>query len=106
MRSSTSAPARAKWSSAHQRQSPAEARDQVLADPTTVWQRPLVRWQHPNRPTAWYRKRQATFGDVLATVRRALWGNFSYSTSAHDPSLLLIPRADLARLAYAVCSSF
>jgi len=58
------------------------------------------------QPTAWYRKQQATFGDVLATVRRALWGNFSYSTSDHDPNLLLIPRADLSRLAYAVCSSF
>jgi hypothetical protein len=59
----------------------------------------------PFQPTAWYRKQQATFGDVLATVRCALWGNFSYSTSAHDPNLLLIPRADLVRLAYAVCSS-
>jgi hypothetical protein len=59
----------------------------------------------PFQPTAWYRKQQATFGDVLASVRRALWGNFSYSTSAHDPDLLLIPRSDLSRLAYAVCSS-
>jgi hypothetical protein len=59
----------------------------------------------PFQPTAWYRKQQATFGDVLATVRRALWGDFSYSTSPHDPNLLLIPRSDLARLAYAVCSS-
>src|ERR1700726_1126849 len=30
----------------------------------------------PFQPTAWYRKQQATFGDVLATVRRQLWGNF------------------------------
>ena len=59
----------------------------------------------PFPPTACYRKQQATFGDVLAAVRRALWGDFSYSTSAHDPNLLLIPRADLSRLAYAVCSS-
>ena len=59
----------------------------------------------PFQPTAWYRKQQATFGDVLATVRRHLWGNFSYSTSAHDPNLVLIPRSDLSRLAYAACSS-
>ena len=59
----------------------------------------------PFQPTAWYRKQQATFGDVLAAVRRALWGDFSYSTSAHDPNLLLIPRSALSRLAYAVCSS-
>ena len=60
----------------------------------------------PFQPTAWYRKQQATFGDVLASVRRHLWGNFSYSTCAHDPDLLLIPRSDLSRLAQAVCSSF
>jgi hypothetical protein len=60
----------------------------------------------PFQQTAWYRKQQATFGDVLASVRCQLWGNFSYSTSAHDPNLLLIPRSDLSRLASAVCSSF
>lgn len=59
----------------------------------------------PFQPTAWYRKQQATFGDVLATVRRQLWGNFSYSTSAHDPNFVFIPRSDLSRLAQAVCSS-
>ena len=59
----------------------------------------------PIQSTAWYRKQQATFGDVLATVRRQLWGNFSYSTSAHDPNLVLIPRSDLSRLVQAACSS-
>ena len=60
----------------------------------------------PFQPTAWYRKQQATFGDVLATVRRQLWGNVSYSTCAHDPDLLFIPRSDLDRLIQAACSSF
>ena len=60
----------------------------------------------PIQSTAWYRKQQATFGDVLATVRRQLWGNLSYSTCAHDPDLLLIPRSDLDRLVQAACSSF
>jgi hypothetical protein len=36
----------------------------------------------PFQPTAWYRKQQATFGDVLATVRRQLWSNLSHATSA------------------------
>ena len=60
----------------------------------------------PFQSTAWYCKQQATFGDVLAAVRRQLWGNFSYSTSPHNPEVLLIPRSDLSRLAQAVCSSF
>jgi hypothetical protein len=60
----------------------------------------------PFQSTAWYRKQQATFSDVLATVRRHFWGNLSYATCAHDPDLLLIPRADLDRLVQAACSSF
>lgn len=57
----------------------------------------------PVQRTAWYRKRQATFTDVLAYVRRHLWGNFDYSVSEADPLLLLVPRTDMARLAYTVC---
>jgi DDE superfamily endonuclease len=57
----------------------------------------------PVRRTAWYDKSHATFADVLAAVRRHLWGGFSYSTSAHDPDLVEIPWADLDRLAQAVC---
>lgn len=59
----------------------------------------------PFQPTAWYRKRQATFIDVLASVRRHLWHNFSYSTSLENPDVVLLPRSDLARLADVVCSS-
>lgn len=59
----------------------------------------------PVRSTAWYHKSQATFGDGLAVVRQHVWGALSYSTSAHDPDLLEIPRADLYRLAQAVCYS-
>jgi DDE superfamily endonuclease len=57
----------------------------------------------PVRRTAWYDKSQATFADVLAAVRRHLWGGFSYSTSARDPDLVEIPWSDLDRLAQAVC---
>jgi hypothetical protein len=57
----------------------------------------------PVQQTAWYHKRQATFSDVLMAVRSALWGNFRFQTSAENPDLLLIPRAELERLAFAVC---
>ena len=59
----------------------------------------------PIRTSAWYIKQEATFADVLAAVRRHLWGGFSYSTSARDPDLLEIPRCELNRLAEAVCYS-
>jgi len=59
----------------------------------------------PIQRTAWYEKKEATFSDVLATVRRHLWGNFDYLTSAHDHHVRLIPEADLIRLAQAVCYS-
>jgi hypothetical protein len=59
----------------------------------------------PYQQTAWYHKQQATFSDVLATVRRHLWHNFSYSTSPQNPDVILLPRSDLARLADVVCSS-
>lgn len=59
----------------------------------------------PVQATAWYRKRQPTFADVLACVRRHLWGEFNYSTSARDPDLLEIPRCEMNRLAQAVCCS-
>ena len=53
--------------------------------------------------SAWYHKTEASFSDVLALVRRALWANFNYQTSVVDPDMVLIPRSDLERLAYAVC---
>lgn len=59
----------------------------------------------PIQQTAWYEKKEATFSDVLATVRRHLWGTFNYLTSPHDPHVRLIPEADLIRLAQAVCYS-
>jgi hypothetical protein len=59
--------------------------------------------QIPIHTTAWYHKSQPTFADAMAAVRRHFWGDFSYSTSPHDPDLIEIPRAALDRLAYAVC---
>lgn len=59
----------------------------------------------PVQATTWYRKREPTFADVLAGVRRHLWGAFSYATSGRDPDLLEIPRCELNRLVQAVCYS-
>lgn len=57
----------------------------------------------PVSTTAWYQKSQATFGDVLAAVRRALWNDFSFQTSLSNPDVALVPRTELTRLAHAVC---
>lgn len=59
--------------------------------------------QVPIAQTAWYVKSEATFSDLLAAVRRALWGNFIFQTSPDQPDMLLIPRLFLDRLAFAVC---
>jgi len=57
----------------------------------------------PLRQAAWYPKTQATFSDVLATVRRHLWGGLTFQTSATDPDVCLVPRTHLASLVQAVC---
>jgi hypothetical protein len=57
----------------------------------------------PVQRTAWYPKSEATFSDVLAQVRRHLWGNFTFQTSPQDPDVYLVPRSHVDRLAYAVC---
>jgi DDE superfamily endonuclease len=57
----------------------------------------------PVQQAAWYPKTHATFGDILATVRRHLWGGLTSQTVASHPDLCLVPRADLARLLQAAC---
>jgi hypothetical protein len=57
----------------------------------------------PIAQTAWYRKRVATFGDVLALVRRHLWGQGTFPTSPTDLDVLLVSRSTLERLSWAVC---
>jgi DDE superfamily endonuclease len=52
---------------------------------------------------SWYRKSTATFSDILALVRRHLWGNFVFPTSPSHPDVVLLPRATLAQLAHAAC---
>jgi hypothetical protein len=58
--------------------------------------------QMPIHPTAWYQKPHATFADVLATVRRALWGGFDFPT-AGDDQRLVIPKTLMQRLEYSAC---
>jgi DDE superfamily endonuclease len=57
----------------------------------------------PIQQAAWYPKTQATFSDVLATVRRHLWGGLTFQTSATDPDVCLVPHTHLARLVQAAC---
>jgi hypothetical protein len=57
----------------------------------------------PHRQAAWYHKSSATFSDILALVRRHLWGNFIFPTARSDPTVVLVPRTTLAQLAHAVC---
>jgi hypothetical protein len=59
----------------------------------------------PIHTTAWYRKSQAAFADVLAATRRYFWGECSASMSAHAPDVLEISRAELERFADAVCGA-
>jgi len=67
----------------------------------------MVRYpdQLPVRQTAWYDKHEATFSDVLATVRRDLWSSTHYSTSPNDPDLLLFPKTLAFSLLELACYS-
>ena len=58
----------------------------------------------PVQQAAWYHKTQATFSDVLATVRRHCWGGLTFQTSPADPDVCLVSRSDLTRLVQAACS--
>ncbi len=59
--------------------------------------------QIPVAQAAWYRKHTATFRDVLAVVRRHLWGQGTFPTSPIDPDVVLVPRSTLEQLSLAVC---
>jgi hypothetical protein len=57
----------------------------------------------PVTQSAWYHKQAATFRDVLAAVRRLLWGYETFPTSPPDPDVVLVPRSTLERLSLAAC---
>jgi hypothetical protein len=54
--------------------------------------------QLPLLHSAWYHKTEASFSNVLALVRQALWSNFNYQTSAANPDMVLIPRTERCNL--------
>jgi hypothetical protein len=54
--------------------------------------------QLPVRQTAWYRKSDATFSDVLAAVRRDLWTIPNYETSWDNPDMVQLPRTFILSL--------
>ncbi len=57
----------------------------------------------PVRSSAWYHKKEATFSDALALVRRVIWANIKFSQSPQDPDFVLIPPAILQGLGDALC---
>jgi hypothetical protein len=59
--------------------------------------------QIPVTQTAWYRKQTATFLDVLALVRRQVWGQETFPTSPTNLGVVLVPRSTLERWSLAVC---
>jgi hypothetical protein len=55
------------------------------------------------RQAAWYHKSLPTFSDALAVVRRELWAQAALCMSTHDPDVVEVPRAFVARLTDALC---
>ena len=57
----------------------------------------------PARATAWYRKTEATFADVLAAVRRQCWGSADFHDPEEDPRVVKIPRSLFEGLMNTAC---
>src|SRR6202140_5191412 len=57
---------------------------------TLFWQALHPEGHIPVAQAAWYRKHAATFRDVLALVRRPLWGHGAFPTSPTDPGVVLV----------------
>ena len=55
------------------------------------------------RAAAWYDKREPTFSDAIAAVRRALWRPPSLSTSRPSAETIEIPVTLLQRLTDTLC---
>ncbi len=55
------------------------------------------------RTAAWYAKREPTFSDAIAAVRRALWCPPGLSTSRPSTDIVKIPAAFLQRLTDTLC---
>ena len=57
----------------------------------------------PARQTSWYQKRQPTFSDALALVRRHLWSARAFSTSDSTDDMMQVPRAVVEVLTDTLC---
>ncbi len=55
------------------------------------------------RTAGWYCKREPSFSDAIATVRRALWSPPGFSMSRHQAETVEIPAALMERLTDALC---
>jgi hypothetical protein len=55
------------------------------------------------RQAAWYRKRDPTFSDALALVRKELWAGATFCGSPSATDTVKVPRAYVERLTEAVC---
>ena len=55
------------------------------------------------RSAAWYQKREPSFSDAIAAVRRLLWSAPNISISRRDPDGVEIPAALWERLTEALC---
>lgn len=70
-------------------------------------------WAHPRMgaigdivwQATWCHKSRPTFSDALALVRRDLWAQTAYRTSAHHPDVVEVPRAFVDRLTDALCDA-
>jgi hypothetical protein len=72
----------------------------------TVWAHGLMQTPstvvHPH-PAAWYNKRQPTFSDAIAAVRRVLWSPKDLSMSRSDTESVVIPAVLLKRFVETLC---
>ena len=55
------------------------------------------------RQATWYHKRDPTFADALALVRRDIWQHHAFSTSPCAGEIVKLPRAVLERLTETLC---
>jgi hypothetical protein len=55
------------------------------------------------RQASWYPKRQPTFADALALVRRDIWQHQAFSTSPGAEEMVKVPRTLVATLTETLC---
>jgi hypothetical protein len=55
------------------------------------------------RRAAWYHKRDPTFADALALVRKELWAHATFHGSPADTETVRVPQAFMERLTDALC---